>query len=133
VYRALRGVKRGRTVTYGELAARAGGGPRAVGGALAANPVPLIVPCHRVVRADGGCGGFSAPGGVALKRRMLELERRCGPSSSRFLRGGTEARAGNAAPGPMGSAPPFVRRARRSRRRDGARPPVGGTAGGAHR
>ena len=48
---------------------------RAIGGALGANPVPLIVPCHRVVNADGSLGGFSAEGGVELKAGMLELER----------------------------------------------------------
>jgi methylated-DNA-[protein]-cysteine S-methyltransferase len=48
---------------------------RAVGNALAANPIPLIVPCHRVIRTDGGLGGFSAPGGTATKQRMLRHER----------------------------------------------------------
>jgi methylated-DNA-[protein]-cysteine S-methyltransferase len=47
---------------------------RAIGAAVGANPIPLIVPCHRVVQADGGIGGFSAPGGVAVKRAMLEFE-----------------------------------------------------------
>lgn len=66
----------GRVLTYGALAARVGrpGGARAVGQALAANPLPLVVPCHRVVRAGGGLGGFSADGGVKVKRRLLELE-----------------------------------------------------------
>jgi len=50
------------------------GAERAVAGALARNPLPLIVPCHRVVRSDGGMGGFSAPGGVAMKEAMLRLE-----------------------------------------------------------
>jgi methylated-DNA-[protein]-cysteine S-methyltransferase len=47
---------------------------RAVGQALGQNPWPIIVPCHRVLAADGGMGGFSAPGGVATKRKMLEIE-----------------------------------------------------------
>ena len=66
----------GTTCSYAELARLAGcaRGARAVGRALAANPVPLLVPCHRVVRADGGLGGFSAQGGVGLKRRLLALE-----------------------------------------------------------
>jgi methylated-DNA-[protein]-cysteine S-methyltransferase len=66
----------GRVVTYGALAARVGrpGGARAVWQALAANPLPLVVPCHRVVGAGGGLGGFSADGGVKVKRRLLELE-----------------------------------------------------------
>lgn len=76
VSRTLRRVPRGRTVTYAELAARAGfpGAARGVGGAMAANPFPLLVPCHRVLPASGGLGGFSAPGGVATKRRLLALE-----------------------------------------------------------
>ena len=66
----------GEVVTYGEVATRAGrpGGARAVGQAMAHNPVPLVVPCHRVVAADGTLGGFSAEGGVELKRRLLVLE-----------------------------------------------------------
>jgi len=70
---ALRQVPFGRTVTYGELARRAGrpGAARAVGQAMAANPVPILVPCHRVVAAEG-LGGFG--GGAALKRRLLALE-----------------------------------------------------------
>ncbi|MBI4576571.1 MAG: methylated-DNA--[protein]-cysteine S-methyltransferase [Planctomycetes bacterium] len=76
VFRALREVAPGTVITYGELAARAGrpGAARAVGAALAANPVCLVVPCHRVVGAGGRLVGFSAPGGMARKRRLLELE-----------------------------------------------------------
>ncbi|MHC4511878.1 MAG: methylated-DNA--[protein]-cysteine S-methyltransferase [Planctomycetota bacterium] len=47
---------------------------RAVGGALARNPLPLLIPCHRIIRTDGKMGGFSAPGGIKLKQRMLDLE-----------------------------------------------------------
>lgn len=67
-------VPRGRVTTYGRLAARIGaaGAARAVGHALAENPFPLLIPCHRIVRADGGLGGFQA--GLAMKRRLLELE-----------------------------------------------------------
>lgn len=66
----------GEVTTYGELAKLVGspGAARAVGGALADNPVPLVVPCHRVVAANGGLGGFSAEGGLQLKRRLLALE-----------------------------------------------------------
>ena len=59
------------------LAHEAGAGPEAardVGQAMARNPVPLIIPCHRVLAAGGKVGGFSAPGGAAAKMRMLELE-----------------------------------------------------------
>lgn len=73
VYRALLEVRRGETRTYGRLAAEAGfpGAARAVGNAMAANNVPLIIPCHRVVAA-GGLGRYG--GGRDLKRRLLQLE-----------------------------------------------------------
>jgi methylated-DNA-[protein]-cysteine S-methyltransferase len=76
VYEAARSIEPGSTRTYGELAADTGepGEGRAVGVAMARNRVPLIVPCHRVVAADGRLGGFSAPGGAATKRRLLEIE-----------------------------------------------------------
>lgn len=76
IYAAARAVGFGYTVTYGELARRAGapGLTRETGQALGRNPVPLIVPCHRIVAANGKLGGFSAPGGNATKERMLALE-----------------------------------------------------------
>jgi methylated-DNA-[protein]-cysteine S-methyltransferase len=72
-----RRLKWGHTTTYGAVAKELGAGPEAardVGQAMAKNPVPLIVPCHRVLAAGGKVGGFSAPGGSAAKVRMLELE-----------------------------------------------------------
>jgi O-6-methylguanine DNA methyltransferase len=76
VYRALQAVPPGRTVTYGELAARVGspGGARAVGRAMATNPFPVVVPCHRVLASSGKPGGFSAYGGLLTKQRILALE-----------------------------------------------------------
>jgi methylated-DNA-[protein]-cysteine S-methyltransferase len=78
IYDTLRTVGFGKTVTYGELAKRAGApGPTAaqeVGVAMARNPVPLIIPCHRVLAAGGKLGGFSAPGRTEAKERMLTLE-----------------------------------------------------------
>jgi len=78
IYDALRKVGFGETVTYGELAKRAGANePQAaqdVGVAMARNPVPLIIPCHRVLAAGGKLGGFSAPGRTEAKQRMLALE-----------------------------------------------------------
>jgi methylated-DNA-[protein]-cysteine S-methyltransferase len=73
-----RAIPAGETLTYGELATRIGaaGEAREVGAALARNRFPIIVPCHRVVAADGKLGGFSAPGGVQTKLRLLEIERR---------------------------------------------------------
>jgi methylated-DNA-[protein]-cysteine S-methyltransferase len=76
VYRATRTIPPGTTRTYGEIA-QAIGRPldaRDVGAALGRNPFPIVVPCHRVVAANGALKGFSAPGGIATKRRMLELE-----------------------------------------------------------
>jgi methylated-DNA-[protein]-cysteine S-methyltransferase len=74
VYGALREVPCGETVTYGELARRAGhpGKARAVGAAMRWNPIPILVPCHRVVAAGGGAGGWSGPGG--WKEQLLALE-----------------------------------------------------------
>ncbi|NDD29157.1 MAG: methylated-DNA--[protein]-cysteine S-methyltransferase [Proteobacteria bacterium] len=71
-----RHIRSGEIVTYGELAARVGrpGSARAVGQALGRNPIPVIVPCHRIVAAHGRPGGFSAPGGLETKRRLLALE-----------------------------------------------------------
>lgn len=76
VVAATRKVKYGETISYGELARKAGspGAARAVGSVMASNRFPIIVPCHRVLAAGGMIGGFSAPQGISLKERMLELE-----------------------------------------------------------
>jgi methylated-DNA-[protein]-cysteine S-methyltransferase len=76
VYAEARRIPAGEVVTYGELADRLGleNGARAVGAALGRNPVPLVVPCHRIVAAGGRLGGFSAPGGSFAKARLLEHE-----------------------------------------------------------
>ena len=78
VLTACRKIEFGQRVTYTGLAKESGrtAASRAVGNALAKNPLPLIIPCHRVVRADGKMGGFSAPGGICFKKRMLTLERK---------------------------------------------------------
>jgi methylated-DNA-[protein]-cysteine S-methyltransferase len=76
VYAMTRDVGAGETTSYGEIA-RALGLPaeaRAVGAALGRNPFPIVVPCHRVLSASGALHGFSAPGGLRTKRRMLEIE-----------------------------------------------------------
>lgn len=72
VWRSLRTIPFGETISYGELAARLGSAPRAVGAANGANPLPIIVPCHRVIGADGSLTGFG--GGLPIKRALLELE-----------------------------------------------------------
>ena len=76
VYEVARLIKPGTTLSYGEVATRVGepDSARAVGQALGRNPIPIIVPCHRVLAADGGTGGFSAPGGTATKLRLLAIE-----------------------------------------------------------
>lgn len=76
VYAAAREIPPGSTSTYGAIATSLGapGSARAVGHALGNNPFPIIVPCHRVLAADGKVGGFSAPGGARTKLRMLALE-----------------------------------------------------------
>ncbi len=74
VWRATQAIPYGQCMSYGELARRSGhpGAARAVGRAMALNPWPPIIPCHRVLRADGSLGGFG--GGLPLKERMLALE-----------------------------------------------------------
>ena len=76
VYEVALTIRPGRTLTYGEVAQRLGdpGAARAVGQALGKNPFAPIVPCHRVLAAGGRTGGFSAPGGVATKLKMLAIE-----------------------------------------------------------
>jgi methylated-DNA-[protein]-cysteine S-methyltransferase len=78
LYRALRTVSFGSTTTYGALAKEIGlEGPEAareVGAAMGRNPVPIVIPCHRVLAAGGKIGGFSAPGGTLTKQKLLALE-----------------------------------------------------------
>lgn len=76
VYALTQQIPPGETKTYGDIAGELGepGAARAVGQALGRNPFPIVVPCHRVLAAGGKSGGFSAPGGVTTKRRLLEIE-----------------------------------------------------------
>lgn len=76
VLTALRNVTYGKRITYGQLAELIGSarGGRAVGTVLADNPLPLIIPCHRVIKSDGSPGLFSAAGGTQTKIRMLKME-----------------------------------------------------------
>lgn len=74
VWNALTRIPFGETRTYTQIAAQAGGSNRSVGGANGANPIPIIIPCHRVV-AMNGPGGYSGGNGLETKRRLLHLER----------------------------------------------------------
>jgi len=77
VYEIARAISPGETSTYGQVARAMGepGAARAVGKALGENPWPIVVPCHRVLAASGGMGGFSAEGGASTKAQLLTLER----------------------------------------------------------
>jgi methylated-DNA-[protein]-cysteine S-methyltransferase len=76
LYEEMLKLRWGETVTYGELATRVGaaGASQSVGRAMGQNPVPIIIPCHRVLASGNRLGGFSAPGGTRTKLRMLEME-----------------------------------------------------------
>lgn len=80
VWQELLGIPYGSTCTYGELAQRLSSSPRAVGRAVGRNPLSIVVPCHRVVGADGGLGGYA--GGLSRKQYLLSHE--CGTSNSDF-------------------------------------------------
>ena len=82
IYEHIRGLGWGETTTYGAIARWLGdvAMSRTVGTAMGQNPIPLIVPCHRVLAADGRTGGFSAPGGVRAKMELLALERAASPT-----------------------------------------------------
>lgn len=77
VLKAVARVPYGETRSYGEIAAQIGRplAARAVGGANARNPLPMVIPCHRIIAADNSLGGYSGPGGMRTKRGLLDLER----------------------------------------------------------
>lgn len=74
VWDAISQIPHGETETYGALAKRLGSAARAVGAACGANPIPIIIPCHRVMGAGGRLNGYSGRGGLATKTRLLQLE-----------------------------------------------------------
>jgi methylated-DNA-[protein]-cysteine S-methyltransferase len=74
VWDAMQEIPAGETRSYGELAAAVGSAARAVGGACGANPIPVIIPCHRVLAAAGALGGYSGDGGLDTKVALLRLE-----------------------------------------------------------
>lgn len=74
VWAELEKIPFGTTLTYGQLAEKLGTAPRALGGACGRNPIPVIIPCHRVLAANGGLGGYSGIDGVETKAFLLKLE-----------------------------------------------------------
>ena len=81
VWEAMQSIPYGQTRSYGDLARALDSAPRAIGGACGANPIPLIIPCHRVVAASGALGGFSGGAGCDTKRQLLALERALPPAA----------------------------------------------------
>jgi methylated-DNA-[protein]-cysteine S-methyltransferase len=74
VWAAMRRIPYGQTTTYGDMAKELGSAARAVGGACGRNPLPILIPCHRVLGADGRLGGYSGDGGLETKTALLRLE-----------------------------------------------------------
>ena len=99
VMAAMADIPYGETRTYGDLAAALDTAPVAVGRACGRNPVPVVVPCHRVVGSDGGLKGYSAADGVATKRRLLELEARVAEGTVQSRLPGTGADSSDRLPG----------------------------------
>lgn len=85
VWKRLRDIPFGATVSYGQIASELhlSNGARAVGRANGANPIPIVIPCHRVIGADGNLVGFG--GGIALKRALLEMEGAIAPPEPRLF------------------------------------------------
>lgn len=122
-YEALRKVQAGTTTTYGALGRKISGSTgaaRAVGTAMAKNPFALLVPCHRVVGSDGKLHGFSAPGGLATKARLLAIEGRPVPEQASLFAETAEAKAGTAVK-EGGDAAAAAATSRGSKRRAGRR------------
>jgi methylated-DNA-[protein]-cysteine S-methyltransferase len=96
VYRVVAQIPYGKVLSYGEVAAACGspGGARAIGGAMASNPLPVLVPCHRVVGTGGVMTGFTAPGDVGSKRELLLMEG-CVFNAKGGLAGGAAGRVMN--------------------------------------
>lgn len=74
LWQALQSIPYGKTLTYGQLASQIDSGPRAIGGACGRNPIPIIIPCHRVLAAGGKMGGYSGEGDLDTKTFLLRLE-----------------------------------------------------------
>ena len=77
VWKEIKNIQYGKTKTYGEIAKKLKLSPRHVGKICGQNKLLLIIPCHRVIRSDGQLGGFSAKGGISLKKKLLNFEKNC--------------------------------------------------------
>lgn len=75
VWVELKKIKKGQTKTYGQIAKKFNLSPRHIGKICGQNKLPLVIPCHRVIKSDGKMGGFSAPGGIILKRKLINFEK----------------------------------------------------------
>ena len=75
IWKELQKIPYGKTKSYGEIAKKVKTSPRYVGNVCGQNKHLLIIPCHRVIRSDGSLGGFSSPGGLTLKKQLLNLEK----------------------------------------------------------
>jgi len=75
VWQTIQAIPYGETSTYGDIAKTLGSAARAVGGACGRNPIPILIPCHRVLGANGNLGGYSGEGGLETKTALLRLER----------------------------------------------------------
>jgi len=75
IWNELKKIKKGKTKSYGEIAEKLKTSPRYVGRVCGKNKHILIIPCHRVIRLNGSLGGFSAPGGLKLKKKLLKFEK----------------------------------------------------------
>jgi len=74
VWQAMSEIPYGRTRSYGDLARELDSGPRAIGGACGRNPMPILIPCHRILASGARIGGYTSPGGLETKRFLLQLE-----------------------------------------------------------
>ena len=75
IWKELKKIQFGKTKTYGEIAKKYKLSPRHVGKICGQNKIALVIPCHRVIRSDGNIGGFSSPGGIFLKKKLLDFEK----------------------------------------------------------